>query len=59
LSAVIVNLPAVRTARILRDNAPPRWIAMFVAQMTDIARKQQDAAREAFWREVGSLVRAI
>ena len=59
MSAVIVNLPAVRTARILRDNAPPRWIAMFVAQMTDIARKQQDAAREAFWREVGSLVRAI
>ena len=59
MSAVIVNLPAVRTARILRDNAPPRWIAMFVAQMTDIARKQQDAAREAFWREVGSLVRAV
>jgi len=32
---------------------------MFVAQMTDIARKQQDAAREAFWREVGSLVSAV
>lgn len=43
----------------LRDNAPPRWIAMFVAQMTDIARKQQDAAREAFWHEVGNLVRAV
>ncbi len=59
MSAVIVNLPAVRTARMLRDNAPPRWIAMFVAQMTDIACRQQDAAREAFWREVGSLVRAV
>ena len=43
----------------LRDNAPPRWIAMFVAQMTDIARRQQDAAREAFWREVESLVRPV
>ena len=57
MSADIVNLPAVRTARLLRDHAPPRWIAIFIAQMTDIARQQQDARREAFWREVGSLAR--
>jgi hypothetical protein len=57
LSADIVYLPAARTARLLRANAPPRWIAIFVAQMTDIARQQQDAAREAFWHEVGRLAR--
>jgi hypothetical protein len=57
MSAVVVNFTAVRTARMLRDNAPPHWIESFLSQMTDVAREQRDAGREEFWREVATLLR--
>jgi hypothetical protein len=56
VSATVINFTAVRTARMLRENAPPHWIESFLAQMTDVAREQRDPGREAFWREVAALV---
>jgi len=52
----VVCATAARTARMLRQNAPPQSIDSFdVARMTLVAREQPDAGREAFWREVGRL----
>jgi hypothetical protein len=52
----LVSFAALRTARMLTDNAPPGQIDAFIAQMTELARRQGDAARAAFWRDVGALV---
>jgi hypothetical protein len=57
MSAEIVQFAAARIARVLRLNAAPGAAADFIAHMTDTARDQRDAFREAFWREVGDLVR--
>ncbi len=51
----VVRFTAARTARMLRQNAPPQSIDGFVARMTLVARQQSDAGREAFWREVARL----
>jgi len=59
VSAEIISFSAVATAGLLRRNAPPSWIGPFLAQMTDAARAQRDAAREAFWCEVASLLRRV
>jgi hypothetical protein len=56
MSAVVVNFTAVRTARMLRENAPPHWIESFLTQMTSVAREQRDTGREAFWCEVATLL---
>ncbi|HJT08298.1 MAG TPA: hypothetical protein VJ747_15305, partial [Stellaceae bacterium] len=46
---------AARTARTLRQNAPPDWIDGFVARMTGVAREQPDSGREDFRREMARL----
>ncbi len=56
MSAGVVSFTAARTARMLRENAPPHFIDSFLARMTLLAREQSDAAREAFWRDVAALV---
>lgn len=56
MSAEIVSFSAVRTASMLRRNAPPAWIDVFLAQMTSAAREQRDQRREAYWREVAALL---
>lgn len=56
MSALVVNFTAVRTARMLKANAPPNWIDSFIAQMMSLARRNHDLGREAFWREVATLV---
>jgi hypothetical protein len=56
MTARVISLTAARTARMLRDNAPPCWIDSFLAQMTSVAREERDIGREAFWREVASLL---
>ncbi|HWI27703.1 MAG TPA: hypothetical protein VN668_12090 [Stellaceae bacterium] len=56
MTAQVISFTAARTARMLRDNAPPSWIDSFLVQMTSVAREQRDIAREAFWREVASLL---
>ena len=56
MSAEIVSFGAAATAAMLRRNAPPRWIGPFLAQMASMARTERDAGREAFWREVESLL---
>jgi hypothetical protein len=55
MSDTVVCFTAARTARMLRQNAPPPSIDSFVARMALIAREQSDAGREAFWREVARL----
>jgi hypothetical protein len=56
MSGVVVSFAALRTARMLKDNAPPGQIDAFIAQMAGLARRQGDAARAAFWQEVAALV---
>lgn len=56
MSASVVSFTAVRTARMLRENAPPHFIDNFLASMTLLAREQSDVEREAFWRDVATLV---
>jgi hypothetical protein len=51
----VVGFTAARTARMLRQNAPPQWIDGFVEHMMRVAREQCDAGRETFWREVARL----
>jgi hypothetical protein len=55
MSDTVVCFAAARTARMLRQNAPPQAIDRFVARMALIAREQSDAGREDFWREVARL----
>jgi hypothetical protein len=50
MSAFVVSIAAIRTARVLRANAPVHRIDDFLARMTQIARQQRDAGCEAFWR---------
>jgi hypothetical protein len=59
MSAIIINFSAARTARLLRENAPTRWIDHFIAQMTHTARERRDIGREAFWREVAMLMERV
>lgn len=56
MTALVISFTAARTARMLKENAAPHWIDSFLAQMTSVAREQRDPAREAFWREVASLL---
>jgi hypothetical protein len=56
VTAQIISFSAARTARMLRDNAPPPWIDSFLMQMTSVARAERDSGREAFWREVATLL---
>lgn len=56
MTAKVISFSAARTARMLRDNAPPSWIDAFLLQMTSVAREERDIGREAFWREVASLL---
>jgi hypothetical protein len=55
MTDTVVCFTAARTARMLRQNAPPQSIDSFVAHMTLVAREQSDSGREAFWREVARL----
>ena len=57
MSAEIVSFSAIRTARMLRQNAPPQRAYGFVDEMRRAAQLQADAAREAFWSEVATLLR--
>jgi hypothetical protein len=57
MSAGLVSLAALRTARMLKENAPPQHIDAFVAQMTLVARQHGDPCRAVFWRDVAALVR--
>jgi hypothetical protein len=54
--SVVVSFAALRTARMLKDNAPPGQIDAFIAQRAGLACRQGDAARAAFWQEVAALV---
>lgn len=56
MTARVISFSAARTARMLRDNAPSSWIDSFLLQMTSVAREDRDIGREAFWREVASLL---
>ncbi|HUJ99493.1 MAG TPA: hypothetical protein VLV85_14690 [Stellaceae bacterium] len=56
MTATIISFSAARTARMLRDNAPPSWIDSFLVQMTSVAREERDIGREAFWCEVARLL---
>lgn len=56
MTALVISFTAARTARMLKQNAPPHWIDSFLAQMTSAARELDDPGREAFWREVASLL---
>ena len=55
MTGTVIGFTAARTARMLRQNAPPRTIDGFVRRMTLIAREQSDGGREDFWREVARL----
>jgi len=55
MTDAVVSFAALRTARMLRQNAPRQRIDDFVACMTMVAREQCDGGREAFWREVARL----
>jgi hypothetical protein len=55
MTGAVIRFTAARTARTLRQNAPPDWIDGFVARMTRVAREQSDSNREDFWREVARL----
>jgi hypothetical protein len=55
MTGTIIGFTAARTARMLRQNAPPPRIDSFVARMTQVAREQSDSGRENFWREVARL----
>ena len=50
------SFAALRTARMLSENALPQQIDAFIAQMTELALQRGDRAREAFWREVAAVV---
>ncbi|MGO8914602.1 MAG: hypothetical protein ACLQJR_01680 [Stellaceae bacterium] len=56
MTAQVVSFSAMRTASMLRRNAPPAWIDTFLTQMTSMARERRDAGREAYWREVAALL---
>jgi hypothetical protein len=56
MAAQVINFSAMRVARLLRQNAPAEAAAEFVDHMAAVAKRQRDAAREAFWREVAGLV---
>jgi len=58
MSASVIDFAALRTARMLKVNAPPQWVDNFLARMTLSAREECDLSRESFWREVASLVSA-
>ena len=49
---IVIAFTAARTARMLRQNAPPDWIDGFVTRMTLVAREQSDSDRGDFWRQV-------
>ena len=55
MTGTVIGFTAARTARMLRQNAPPHGIDSFVARMTLVAREQSDSGREDFWREVARL----
>ena len=55
MTGIVIGFAAARTARMLRQNAPPHSIDSFVARMTLVAREQSDSGREDFWREVARL----
>jgi len=55
MTGTVIGFTAARTARMLRQNAPPHWIDSFVQRMTLVAREQSDSGREDFWREVARL----
>ena len=58
MSAEIINLAALRMARLLAANAPDPWIDRFLQDMTAAAAEQCDVARLAFWHDVASRVQA-
>jgi hypothetical protein len=59
MTASVIDFAALRTARMLKVNAPPQWIDTFLARMTLSAREESDFGRESFWREVASLLRPV
>ena len=46
MTDTVVCFTAARTARMLRQNAPPQSIDSFVARMTLVAREQSDSGRD-------------
>lgn len=58
MSGAVVSFTALRTARMLKENAPAPQIAAFIGQMMLAARSRGDLPREAFWRDVAALVKA-
>ena len=58
MTGTVIGFTALRTARMLRQNAPPHWIDSFVQRMVLVAREQSDSGREEFWREVARLAGA-
>lgn len=56
MSAAVISFSAARTARLLRENAPPPWVERFIARMTRTAQERHDFGREIFWREVATLL---
>ena len=56
MSGGLISLAALRTARMLKENASPQQIEAYIAQMMGLARRHDDAGRETFWREVAALV---
>jgi hypothetical protein len=56
MTAAIVNFTAARTARTLRQHAPPLWLDAFLAHMASTAREDHDPQREEFWQEVAVLL---
>jgi hypothetical protein len=54
MSGRLVSLAALRTARMLKENALPQQIDAFTAQMTKLARQRGDMAREVFWQDVAA-----
>jgi hypothetical protein len=55
MTGTVIGFTAARTARTLRQNAPPDWIDSFVAHMAQLAREQSNSDGEDFWREVARL----
>ena len=58
MTGTVIGFTALRTARMLQQNAPPHWIDSFVQRMVLVAREQSDSGREEFWREVARLAGA-
>jgi hypothetical protein len=54
MSGRLVSLAALRTARMLKDNALPEQIDVLTAQMRELARQRGDMAREVFWQDVAA-----